>query len=82
MGRAAWQRRVEVTFLFFPMDGETHPHNRQRHGQQECRQHKPRPLMAWWIFILSVHANGGSGAGGDPLLPVKGRVNDADAGCF
>ena len=57
MRQAARQRRVEVAFLFFPMDGEAHPHNRQCHGQQKRRQHKPRPLIAWWIFLLVVHAN-------------------------
>ena len=57
MRRATRQRRVKIAFLLFPMDGEAHPHNRQRHAQQKRRQHKPRPLVALGIFILVVHAN-------------------------
>jgi len=56
-GRNAWQWGIHVAFLPFPVDGETHPDNRQDHAQQNRRQHKPWPSVAEWIFVWVVHAH-------------------------
>ena len=60
MCRNTRQRRIHITFLFFPLDGKAHPSDRQHHAQDNRDQHKPRPSVAGRIFILVGHAQEGS----------------------